>query len=224
MGASLENLKLNLISYVATPLAKAWFSTVRVEILNPGNFQRILSRKERFVFATWHRGAIFFLYHLGYIHAMVMFSQSRDGEYITRFAERTGTIPARGSSSRGGGEAFRKMVRHLRNDGLYCSTVLDGPRGPAFRSKPGMVLLAQLTGVPVMPILWSSPNPITFKKTWDGTMLPRPFGKAFVLYEDPIFVPRGGPEVLETYNGILERKLNEMKDRLDRMCGYESPI
>ena len=222
--APAERIKLFLLEYVGVPLFKAWFSTIRVRVVNPENRRRVVSGKEPFVFATWHRAAIYFLYYLGSLHAMVMFSRSRDGEYIARFASRMGTVPVRGSSSRGGKEALREMVRHLEEGGLYCATVLDGPRGPAFKAKPGMVVLAQRTGVPLMPILWSCGKSITFKKTWDGTMIPKPFSEVAVMFGDPIEVPAGGPEVTEAYTRLVEERLNRMKEELDRMCGYAFPV
>ncbi len=214
--------RTRLIVSLGTPLLKLWFGTVRVRFLDNEVYTQngLVSPESRYIGATWHRCAIFLVYLLSSLQPMIMFSRSRDGELLARFARSMGARVVRGSSSRGGSEALRRMVRHLRSGGRFAATVADGPRGPAFKAKPGLVLLAQMTGVPILPIVWSGGNVWTLRKTWDRTMLPQPFGEITVWVGDPIPVPRGGASVVGEYTRILERRLNRMSERLDAMCGY----
>jgi lysophospholipid acyltransferase (LPLAT)-like uncharacterized protein len=77
----------------------------------------------------------------------VLISQHRDGELIARIAERLGYATGRGSSTRGGEEGARDMLR-LAEEGRVLAITPDGPRGPAEKVKPGLVFLASRTGLP----------------------------------------------------------------------------
>jgi len=60
----------------------------------------------------------------------------------------------------------------------------DGPRGPKYHLHPGAVKLAQLTGVPLVPIhikysrYWEL-------KSWDAFRIPKPFSCVSVFF-DPL--------------------------------------
>src|SRR5690242_21926875 len=69
------------------------------------------------IYAVWH-GRILLLPHLyGRRGCRVLASRSRDGEVVARWIARFGLVPVRGSSSRGGGEALRRLARALRAGG-----------------------------------------------------------------------------------------------------------
>jgi lysophospholipid acyltransferase (LPLAT)-like uncharacterized protein len=88
-------------------------------------------------------------------------------------------------------------------------------------AKAGMVALAKMAGVPFLPIMISARPAITLKKTWDRTMIPLPFSKVVVLYDDPIAIPREARgEALEALRQEVENRLNEMRRRADEITGY----
>ena len=173
------SLKQRLIYWLAVNiggrLLRLIFSTCRVEILSPEEKKKYFDEGRPAIGVTWHRAAIFFLYYFGPQKAAVMISRSRDGEYLARFTQMMGCVPVRGSSQKGGFAALKAMVDFLRSgQGLYAATVADGPRGPRYKAQKGMITLAMLTGMPLIPILWSSDRVWVFKKAWDRTMIPSP--------------------------------------------------
>jgi len=105
----------------------------------------------------------------------VMISQSRDGERVTRVAERLRWRVIRGSSSRGGARALLEMVRVLREP-VMVGHFVDGPRGPRRELKAGLVLMAQRSGAVLVPTVystrwkWCAPS-------WDRTKIPLPFAR-----------------------------------------------
>ena len=107
-----------------------------------------------------------------------MVSRSFDGEYIARIIERLGFVAVRGSSSRGGSEALRGMKEELQKGAAIAFTI-DGPRGPKYIAKPGPVLLARSTGLP-MAAFYVALSDAWVLKTWDEFMIPKPFSKALV--------------------------------------------
>ncbi|MGD8923916.1 MAG: DUF374 domain-containing protein, partial [Syntrophobacterales bacterium] len=95
-----ENLTARLIRKVLVPLARMWFGSCRVEVLNERLYQDYVLSDLPVVAGTWHRAAFFFLYFFGKFQPMIMISQSKDGEMLAQYSAGFGVIPVRGSSSR----------------------------------------------------------------------------------------------------------------------------
>jgi len=206
-------------------LLRLIFATCRVEILSPEEKKRYFDEGRPAIGVTWHRAAIFCLYYFGPQRAAIMVSRSRDGEYLARFTEMMGCIAVRGSSQRGGHAALMAMVDFLKSgQGLYAATVADGPRGPRYRAKKGMIALAMHTGLPLIPLMWSSNRVWVFKKAWDRTMIPKPFAKIKIMAGRELsFPPQMTSEQIEAARRELEDELNRLRDHLDRLSGYQDP-
>jgi lysophospholipid acyltransferase (LPLAT)-like uncharacterized protein len=117
----------------------------------------------------------------------VAVSRSRDGERIRSVLIALGYgEPARGSSSRGGSAALRGLIRHLEA-GTTVAVLVDGPRGPARRAKPGIVSLARLAGRPIQPVAFAA-RPAVRLGSWDRSLLPLPFARIVVAYGEPLGV------------------------------------
>jgi lysophospholipid acyltransferase (LPLAT)-like uncharacterized protein len=220
-----DRLLFWLVTNVAGRLMGLLLSTCRVEILSPREEQRYLRERNPLVAATWHRGAIFFLYFFGYLRPAIMVSRSKDGEFLSRFIELFGGLPVRGSSSKGGGAALRTMAQMVASGQTsFAATVADGPRGPRYQAKAGMILLAMRTGLPLLPVMWSADRAWVLKSTWDHTMIPKPFAKVKVLAGREMRFPEHlDKEGLEAARQELEQELNRVKDELDRLCGFAEP-
>src|SRR5437588_12162305 len=80
-----------------------------------------------------------------------LISASRDGDMIADVTRRFGFDVVRGSSSRMGAAALLELSNVL-SSGHDVLITPDGPRGPAYELGPGISLLAQKTGAPVVPI------------------------------------------------------------------------
>jgi len=162
--------------------------TLRYRIEGAEHFQRLRSEGRPVIFAFWHAGIL----PLAYLHrnegAMVLVSRHADGEYITRVLKRLGFRTARGSSTRGGVQGLRELIRAVRN-GTDAAITPDGPRGPARKFKAGGLLLAQLTGAPIIPVGLASKQ-VWRLDSWDGFLVPRPFAALDVRYGEPHYVPR----------------------------------
>ena len=222
-----QRAKAAAISFLAAWLARLWFATVRVSIVNRDVYDRHFRQTgipHHVVGASWHRNAIFLFYffrNLG--DRLIMISRSLDGEITAGVAKRFGYTPVRGSSSRGGGEALRQMI-DVMNSGqkkYLCGTAVDGPRGPARKLKKGMVAVARQTGALFVPMACSGNRLITFPKAWDRTIIPKPFSRMTVAFGEPVAIPAEiHPSDLERLCRKLEDDLNRLTDRVDRKCGY----
>ena len=216
-----ETLMALLVRKLVAPIARIWFNTCKVTFINEAVYREYASNDTPVVVGTWHRAAIYFLYFFGHFHPMIMVSQSKDGEILAHYTSAMGAIPARGSSSRGGKEALKQMRHHLNGGGKACATVLDGPRGPAYVAKKGMIVLAKQTGSPLIPAIWSANRTITLRNSWDKMILPLPWSRISIAFGDPIHIPRETTsEELEHYRHLVQEQLNTMMAVVDRRCGY----
>jgi len=119
----------------------------------------------------------------------------------------------RGSSSRGGAEALRALTAAVRA-GEDVAVVPDGPRGPRERVQPGVLLLAALTGAPVVPFGFAA-RPARRLASWDRFMVPLPFARAAVVFGKPLAIARDAER--ETARADLERALREVTNCADRL-------
>jgi len=217
-----------VIAFFVACLARVWFATVRVSIINRKVYDRHFRQTggpHHVVGASWHRHAIFLFYffrNLG--DRLIMISRSLDGEMTANIARQFGYTVVRGSSSRGGRQALEQLVDVMRagSKKYLCGTAVDGPRGPARVMKKGMVAVARQTGALFVPMACSGDRMITFPRAWDKTILPKPFSHITIAFGDPVAVPADlSSSELETIRQNLEDRLNRLTDEVDRISGYQ---
>ncbi len=193
----------------------ALFATVDYTIAGAEHHGQFTRRGKPVIYAVWHGRLLL----PAYLHrgegVVTLISRSADGEYLARFLRHWGYESVRGSSSRGGSEALRDLVRYCRN-GRSLAITPDGPRGPKQQLKPGVVTAAQLSGVPIIPAT-SSATRAWWPGKWDRFLIPKPFTKARVLYGPPVMVPRSASATeVEEIRKKLEQVLNHMTEQVDR--------
>jgi lysophospholipid acyltransferase (LPLAT)-like uncharacterized protein len=184
-------------------------ATLRLQVRGAEAFQQFRRQGRPVIFTFWHS----WILPLAYLHrnqgAVVLVSRHADGEYIARVVEGLGFRTARGSSTRGGVQGLRELVRHLR-EGRDAAITPDGPRGPARRFKAGALVLARLTGAPVIPV-GVRPGRCWRVNSWDRFVVPEPFARVQVEYGEPHFIPRdAGEEALNAHARELEEILNRL--------------
>jgi len=142
------------------------------------------------------------------LNIRVMSSDSFDGEYTGRVMQKFGFVKVRGSSSRFAMRAVLGMKRSLE-EGWIAAFTLDGPRGPRHVVKPGPVLLAKTTGIPMVGFHIALSNAWVLN-TWDRLMIPKPFTRALMRVSRVIPVPT------DADHEQRERSLQELQAALDR--------
>ena len=116
-------------------------------------------------------------------------SASVDGDVPAQIAKAWGGEVIRGSAARTGALVLRDAQAMMKR-GVSIITTPDGPRGPAFELKPGTVLMARLTGAPLVPLGFAASSAWKMN-TWDHFVIPKPFAKIAIAIGEPIEVPRG---------------------------------
>ncbi len=171
--------------------------------------------KSQCIFALWHA-------HQCGLYALeerekttVMISRSNDGEIIAQAGSAMGLNVVRGSQRRMGATAALELIDAIKN-GNNGALTIDGPRGPNRIVKKGIVEIAKITGVPIVPMSWYSPSKFMLKlKTWDEFRFPLNCIKMKALYGEPIYVPEDATDDdIEFYRKKVEDELNRLYDTL----------
>jgi lysophospholipid acyltransferase (LPLAT)-like uncharacterized protein len=179
--------------------------SVSIERLHAERYLELRARGVPILFALWH-GRMFLPIQVHRHQGIVtMASRSKDGEIIGLWLERNGYAVVRGSSSRGGGEALRQMVRQVRG-GRHAALTVDGPLGPPRVVQPAAIQLAKLTGAWILPITYASARGRSLR-SWDRFLLPGPFSRNVVAYGETFPIP------LEMTEEAARARIGEAIDR-----------
>ena len=172
------------------------------------------------VFACWHnrlaiggRWATRHLVRRG-LKISILVSLSRDGELLAQLARRTGFGVVRGSSNRGGLSALRRLYRTLAREGVSVGTAPDGSVGPVYVAKTGTVMLAQISGAPIIPLAGAAERCWRLR-SWDRMIVPKPFSKVTLAVGEPMHVPE---KITSEELAEHTRRLGERLDELVRVA------
>jgi len=202
-----SDLRFESAGVLGSGIAGALFMTIRMRREGTEHYQRFRDAGQPVIFVSWHGQLLPLIHYHRHEGIVVLVSEHEDGEYLTRVVERNGFGTVRGSSSRGGTKGLRGLVRAAR-EGKDLALTPDGPKGPRGEFKPGALVAAQMTGLPVIPIVVHSSSGWEFK-SWDAFMVPRPFSRITIEYLPATFVPR------ETTRVDLERMAAELGAELN---------
>jgi lysophospholipid acyltransferase (LPLAT)-like uncharacterized protein len=186
-----------------------WIRTLRYDYrpqgpwLEPGH-----TGDERFIYAMWHEYLLLPVCRYATPDCHVLISRSGDGHLLAELCRRLHIPVIRGSTSRGGMEAVRQLLRAGARTHLALTP--DGPRGPRRKVQAGVVYLASRSGLPIVPIGFGLDRPRRLA-SWDQFALPRVGSRAVCVTADPIRVPAdAGPEELEAYRQMVEAAMHRL--------------
>jgi len=204
-----ERLLLWLISTIGALAVRLIGMTLRFSVcIEPGG---PAFNTHPLILCFWHRGIFSSTWAFRGQNIGVITSQSFDGEYIARIISAFGYVPIRGSSSRGGARALLESRRILEAARTVAFTS-DGPRGPLYVTKPGPVLLASKTGVPIVAF-HIAVEKAWLLRSWDRFMIPKPFSRALLCMSRQMAVPShlAGTE-LDQFHGELQSAQDRVRE------------
>ena len=147
-------IKLSVLPPVGAAVIRTLARSMHIETRGQEHVDGLYRKGQRVIIAFWHaRQLMMPLTYRGTL-AHILISQHQDGEIIARIVERFGFKAVRGSSTRGGVEALRELIR-LGRAGVDLVVTPDGPRGPAQIAKMGVIQLARASGLPIVPLAFA---------------------------------------------------------------------
>jgi lysophospholipid acyltransferase (LPLAT)-like uncharacterized protein len=198
-------------------LVKLLSLTFRIRLMDQNQEQAAIDKHAGVIYASWHQrffpGITFFSTRKP---ITIIISKSLDGEMISRVVKALGWHPVRGSSSRGGKEALTQ-IKQLGKIGYKVGHIVDGPTGPFGVVKPGLIRIAQFTGMPIIPTITSARHRWVFN-SWDRFMIPKPFSRVIIRFGKPIYVPKKlDAKAFETQRLGVEKALIHLYADTDRI-------
>lgn len=170
---------------------RAYFRTMRWRVTGEEqHLAPLLESGERFIPCVWHQRQVMAVAYLrrlarrGVVPGALV-SPSKDGELAARVLPKLGVVAVRGSGRRSGALAMRDMYVAIKDQNLSPLIAPDGSTGPPHEFKPGAIMLARLSGSPVVPISYAASRGV-FLNTWDKLLLPLPFARIEVEIGEPI--------------------------------------
>jgi hypothetical protein len=190
------------------------YSTLRSEHVQQYCEQQAWRGGTPVLLAFWHGRMLYFLHRYHRQRFTILISRSKDGEFVSQVLQRFGVDVTRGSSSRGGAQGLRAIVRKVHS-GYHAGFTPDGPRGPRYTVQPGIVAVARTTGAAILPVTYSA----RWKKvfcSWDAFLMPLPFSRVVVVYGEPIYVPAtASPTVFQAKQHEVETSLRQITEMAD---------
>jgi lysophospholipid acyltransferase (LPLAT)-like uncharacterized protein len=205
----LQRIQLTLASWIVPAVLRLIGRTLRsTTTFEEGSIQS-LDEIYPGIYPFWHRCVLPAAWLYRNRSLAVMTSRSLDGEFIARVISRMGFLPVRGSSTRGGQRALLEM-NTLLGDGHSVAFTIDGPLGPRYVAKKGPVLLARISGVPIIAF-YVAVERAWVLNTWDRLIIPKPFSRIHVRGACKIFVPPDADDsAMDRYHGEMQAALERV--------------
>ena len=189
-----RRLLYQIIVPMGLGIIRFFWTTVRLtRVVGAEHLQAALTKSPSLIPCYWHQHQLFcakFLLEQRRIglRAGFLISPSVDGEIGAMLVARVHGHVIRGSSTHTGARALRDYYDALVKQQVSPVITPDGPRGPRFVFKPGAVLLAQMSGLPILPMAYFATRASLVK--WDKFVIPWPGSRVVIAIGAPHYVPR----------------------------------
>ncbi|MEW6040163.1 MAG: lysophospholipid acyltransferase family protein, partial [Elusimicrobiota bacterium] len=211
----IEDFRNLLLKGIAPLVIKFICGSSKIEKVN---FEAIEGLRKKFgsiIYAFWHGRQLALLYNHRQEGVVIMSSYSKDGELQTKILTSFGYDVVRGShQKRGAVEGTIEMLKKVEHQNKDAAFAVDGPHGPGFEVKEGVLYIARKTKRPILPISYSA----KYRKVlsnWDRYLAPAPFNRIVIVYGRPV-------EVNE--NDDLSKKALELAAELNRITDYADKV
>ena len=207
-----RRIQIPIIAAVVYSVIRVLGPTLQFEVLGRANADRTWAAKQPIIWAFWHRCIIPIAWYGRNRGIVIMNTTAFDGQWTRKVIEWLGFGTAQGSSSRGGLRGLQVMAQRIK-EGLDCGFTIDGPRGPRYVAKVGPVLLARMTGAPIMVFHVGVERGRTFEKTWDHFCMPSLFTRAILVGSPLIHVPQDADaETIKAKHEEMQKALEQVRD------------
>lgn len=142
---------------------------------------------------------------------VALISASHDGGMLARGLKYFNVESVRGSTSRRGAQALLELTSWT-DRGYAVAITPDGPRGPRYEIHEGILSLAQVTGLRILPVCVHAPHKLQFR-SWDRFQVPLPFAAAEVRFGEAMGLARdASDEERAAARRELRRRMLEMTE------------
>lgn len=130
----------------------------------------------KYLLAFFHQDELCLLNYFRNRNMSVLISISKDGEIMHTNAKLLGYSPVRGSSSKKAVSGLIAAIKKVRQ-GYKMAFAVDGPRGPIYEAKEGIIAVSKKTDTKIVPVRAYSSRTKIFEKSWNKAKFPLPFSR-----------------------------------------------
>ena len=211
-------LAYSIICWIGAKYIKFVSFTTKWSFINKKYVEIIWKKNESFILCFWHGRLL--MMPLSWNNKKkinVLISAHSDGQLLSKTVKYFDIKTIIGSSSKGGSEAIRNIIKSLKS-GISIGMTPDGPRGPRMKINSAIIKIASLTGNKIIPLSYSVKKKI-FLNSWDKFLVALPFGKGCFIWGKPIKIKKNisHNEDLKLSNK-LEKILIKLTKEADQYC------
>ena len=192
-------LKLKIM--VLSVILKFIYGSNKKYVIGRENYISLIDKNRSIIFSVWHSHLLSIVHDLRNMEINALAGTHSDADLISHIATKWGWKMVRGSSKEKGSEAYKSMLRLIKNSNSSLLFITpDGPSGPPKIPKKGIIRLAQNTNAGIIPIRVNYTRSWGFKN-WDTFYLAKPFGTISIEYGQAIYLKKS--QSYETCSQIL---------------------
>lgn len=151
-----DYIMLNILPIAAALFLRVLVKTLSIKEITAKFVDETQKSGKNAIFAFWHGRLLLMPFaYKAQKDFYIMISSHRDGEFVSRAVKHLGVRSVRGSTTRGGISAFKKLIR-FADEGYNIALTPDGPKGPKHKVQMGIIELAKITGRPIIPVTYSA--------------------------------------------------------------------
>lgn len=182
------------------------------------SFAMLHQQAQPFIVVFWHNRLLLtvFAWDQQPKEFHMLISGHSDGRIIADTVAYYGIKTVSGSSSKGGVQAVRELLKVLKS-GHTIGITPDGPRGPRLVVSDGVIQLAKLSECPIVPLAFSLKRRIVLN-SWDRFILALPFNRGTMIAGEPIIVSRDADVTQQKL--LVQKALRDVTDQADALCDH----
>ena len=211
-------LAYSVICWVGAKYIKFVSFTNSWSFINKKYVENLWKKNEAFILCFWHGRLLMMPLSWNKEKKInVLISTHSDGQLLSKTVKHFNIETITGSSSKGGSEAIRNIIKSLKS-GISIGMTPDGPRGPRMKVNSAIIKIASLTGHKIVPLSYSVKKKF-FLNSWDKFLIALPFGKGCFIWGKPIKIKKN----ISTNEDLklskrLENNLLKLTKKADRYC------
>ncbi len=175
--------------------------SLRIKIRGENEFYE-LKKKSNLLISVWHQSTfvLFFIYRRHKAYLLV--SAKTRGRILGQCAKWLGYKPLPISEEKDtiSATSTLRTIKILKKEGDMIIAV-DGPLGPAFEVKPGILYISQKAKAPIVPINFHASLRFSLFWRWDKYIIPLPFSEVKV---------NAGKAIVPDEKADLKKRLDEL--------------
>ena len=204
----------NLLSWIISVYLKICYHTSSWYVKDYNYLDKLLKKNDSFIVCFWHGRLLMTPYCWNHKKKFFMLiSGHPDGRIISRAISHFGINTIVGSSSRNKMSSYKNIIQEIKKKNIIGITP-DGPRGPEKKIKDGIVSLAKLSNIPIIPLSFGAKYKRNLK-SWDKFLLVFPFNKFIAIWGKPIHFRKEEPN--DGNKKKLENELNRITKLADNL-------